>query len=72
MRTAMAVAGWALRACAAICIVWVFVQVLAGALTILPAILSSVAWHAGFALAGTGLVGASRAEKVAGEESPAV
>jgi len=38
----------------------------------LPVILNSVAWHAGFALTGTGLVGASRAEKVAREESPAV
>lgn len=56
----MAVAGWALRASALICIVWIFAQVMGGKVTTLAAVLSSVVWHAGFALSGVALVGASR------------
>ena len=60
MKKLMAVAGWALRASALICMVWIFAQVLGGKITALPVLLGSVAWHAGFALSGVALVGASR------------
>lgn len=54
------VVGWTLRASAAICIVWTVAQVISGQMTTLAEVLGAVAWHAGFALSGTALVGASR------------
>ena len=60
MKKLMAIAGWTLRACALICMVWIFSQVLGGQISVLPVLLSSVVWHAGFALSGVALVGASR------------
>jgi len=52
--------GWSLRASALICIVWIFAQVAGGQMVSLGAIIGSVVWHAGFALGGVALVGASR------------
>lgn len=50
-------AGWTLRASALICIVWTIGQVVSGAVTEVPTILSSVAFHAAFAVSGATLVG---------------
>jgi hypothetical protein len=60
MKTAMTALGWTLRASAAICIVWIAVQVGTGGISTLQAILSSVVWHACFALSGVALVGAGK------------
>ncbi len=57
MKTTLKSVGWTLRASALICIVWVFAQVVGGKIDTLPLLLSSVVWHAGFALSGVGLVG---------------
>jgi membrane protein DedA with SNARE-associated domain len=66
----MAVVGWALRASALICVVWIFGQVISGQMTTVGAIVNSVVWHAAFALSGVALVGASR-ERVEGGEAAA-
>ena len=68
MKKLMAVAGWTLRACALICITWIGVQVFGGKITTLGVLVSSVVWHAAFALSGTALVGASR-QRVATESA---
>lgn len=68
----MRIAGWTLRACALICVVWIFAQVLGGKITTLPVLLSSVVWHAGFALSGVALVGAAADAKPAEKEAPAL
>ena len=60
MKTLMAIVGWSLRASAAICMVWIVSQVLTGQITTLGVLLGSVVWHAGFALGGVALVGASK------------
>jgi len=60
MKTMLRIAGWTLRASALICMVWIFAQVIGGKIDSLTLLLSSVVWHAGFALAGVGLVGAAR------------
>lgn len=59
MKTTMRVTGWALRASALICMVWIVTQVVGGKIDTLPMLLSSVLWHAGFALSGVALVGAA-------------
>ena len=59
MKTMMRVTGWALRASALICMVWIVTQVVSGKIDTLPMLLSSVLWHAGFALSGVALVGAA-------------
>lgn len=58
MNTILKVAGWSLRASALICMVWIVSGVLGGRIDTLNALLGSVVWHAGFALAGVALVGA--------------
>lgn len=60
MKKLLAAAGWTLRMSALICIVWIVAQVLGGHMTSLREVLASVVWHAGFALSGVALVGASR------------
>lgn len=65
----MRVAGWALRASALICMVWIFSQVIGGKIDSLPLLLGSVAWHAGFALSGVALVGAAADSAGASSES---
>jgi len=72
MKTTLRIAGWTLRASALICMVWIFAQVIGGRIDTLALLLSSVVWHAGFALSGVALVGAagparrSATEKAAG------
>jgi len=61
MKTVLALVGWSLRASALICIVWTAGQVMSGSISSLTGVLSAAAWHAGFALSGVALVGASRA-----------
>lgn len=58
MSTTLKFAGWSLRASALICMVWIVSGVLDGRIDTLNALLSSVVWHAGFALTGVALVGA--------------
>ena len=64
MNILLKVVGYSLRVSAAICITWIVVSVATGAngLTTLPAILSSVAFHAVFALGGSQLVGLTKRE----------
>lgn len=71
MKKLMAIAGWTLRACALICMTWIFGQVLGGKITTLGVVLSSVVWHAAFALTGVALVGASRGSETASDEGEA-
>ena len=59
LKTMMRVAGWTLRASALICIVWIAAQVFGGKVDTLSVLLSSVVWHAAFALSGVALVGAA-------------
>lgn len=58
MKTTLKIAGWSLRASSLICMVWIVSGVLGGRIDTLNALLSSVVWHAGFALTGVALVGA--------------
>jgi hypothetical protein len=60
MKTLTMALGWALRASAAICMTWIVVAVFRGQISTVPALLGSVVWHAGFALAGVQLVGAAK------------
>jgi hypothetical protein len=62
MATLLKIAGWTLRASAAICMTYIIVSVAQGAenLRTLPQILSSVSYHAAFALVGTQLVGCAK------------
>lgn len=69
MKTTMRVIGWALRASALICMVWIVAQVLSGKIDTLPLLLSSVLWHAGFALSGVALVGAATSTTQPAEET---
>jgi len=69
MKTVLRVTGWSLRASALICMVWIFAQVLGGKIDALPVLLSSVVWHAGFALSGVALVGAAASNPAPAEET---
>jgi hypothetical protein len=60
MNKLLAATGWTLRVSALVCIVWIVAQVLGGHITSFTEVLASVVWHAGFALSGVTLVGASR------------
>lgn len=60
MKTIILVLGWTLRASAAICIVWTAGQVIGGQVDTLGQLLSSVAFHAAFALSGAQLVGCAK------------
>lgn len=62
MKPLLNIAGWTCRVSAAICITYILVSVVRGAegFTTVAGILGSVAFHAGFALAGTQLVGLAR------------
>ncbi len=63
MKLTLRIVGWSLRASALICMVWIFAQVVSGKIDTLTLLLSSVVWHAGFALTGVALVGAGAKEK---------
>jgi len=72
MKTMLRIVGWTLRASALICMVWIVAQVIGGKIDTLTLLLSSVVWHAGFALAGVALVGAgakAKAKTVAAEQN---
>ena len=69
MKTMMRVTGWTLRASALICMVWIVTQVVSGKIDTLPMLLSSVLWHAGFALSGVALVGAAASTTHPAEET---
>jgi hypothetical protein len=60
MNVLLKVAGWTLRASAAICITFIIVSVLQGKITELPQLLESVAYHAVFAVSGAQLVGLAK------------
>ncbi len=60
MKTAMTVIGWTLRASALICMAWIVGQVMTGGISTVEALVSSVVWHAAFALSGVALVGAAK------------
>ena len=62
MALVLKIIGWTLRASAAVCITWIVVSVVSGTngLTSVPALLSSVAYHAAFA---TGAVLSLRAAR---------
>jgi len=70
MKTALRVVGWSLRASALICIVWIVAGVVGGRIDTLTALLSSVVWHAAFALSGVALVGAAAGHGAAEEAAP--
>ena len=57
MKMTLKVVGWSLRASALICMVWILAQVVGGKIDSLGLLLSSVVWHAAFALSGVALVG---------------
>ena len=59
MKMTLKVVGWSLRASALICMVWILAQVVGGTIDSLTLLLSSVVWHAAFALSGVALVGAA-------------
>lgn len=72
MKKVATVTGWALRASALTCMVWIVTGVLGGRIDTLSALASSVVWHAGFALSGVALVGAGGPKAVAqGSAAPA-
>lgn len=62
MTVMLKVLGWTLRASAAICIVYIIVNVASGSshYTTMAQIAGSVAYHAVFALSGAQLVGCAR------------
>ncbi len=68
----MRVAGWSLRASALVCMMWICAQVLSGEIDTLGMLMSSVAWHAAFALSGVALVGAAAQPTAAKESVPSV
>lgn len=71
MKTTVLVLGWTLRASAAICIVWTAGQVMGGQLDTVGELLSSVAFHAAFALSGAQLVGCAKRMSARGEAAVA-
>jgi len=67
MKTVLTIGAWTFRGSALICMIWIVSQVFGGQIASVPVLLSSVAFHAVFAIVGVQLAGFARGRDAAVE-----